>query len=53
MIKVGSLVIYVGYEGNGSRMHGIVLKVLPHEYQVWWYNEITSHVNKQFVKEVA
>lgn len=53
MISTGSIVIYVGYEGKGSRMHGIVLKVLPHEYQIWWYNGLTSHVSKRFVKEVA
>jgi hypothetical protein len=53
VIKVGSIVIYVGHAGKGSRMHGIVLKVLPHEYEIWWYNGITSHVSKRFVQEVA
>jgi len=52
MIGTGSIVIYVGYNGGGSRTHGIVLKVLPHDYQIWWYNGITSHVSKEFVQEV-
>ena len=52
MISKGSLVMYVGYQGGGSRMHGIVLKVLPHDYEIWWYNGLTSLVTKKFVEEV-
>lgn len=51
MIKVGSVVIYVGHKGRGSRMHGVVLKVRQHDYEVWWYNGITSSVTKEFVEE--
>lgn len=53
MIKVGSIVKYVGYNGGGSKTHGVVLSIKLHEYQVLWYNGLTSCVDKRFVDEVV
>jgi hypothetical protein len=52
MIKVGSIVKYVGYKGNGSGIHGFVLSTKLHKYQVHWYNGVISFVDEIFVEIV-